>query len=123
MEDRFKFRVWDKKQRKYNKLFNAINRDGRLITGWVERLEFANLDDFIIEQCTGLKDKNNQIFWEGDRVKCSKGVLEKIGTVVFENGCFWVSFDNEEGIAVLYQANKLKAEIIGNIHEKESRDE
>lgn len=57
MNNRFKFRVWDKKHDCYHisdKWF--IDRDGQL---WFKGtiFESGNCEDFAIEQCTGLRDK------------------------------------------------------------------
>ena len=72
-----KYRVWSKKQKTYNYKhpFNTygyfyISQDGILFSdyGNVITPEIKQ-DDFVIEQATGIKDKNEQMIYVGDIVK------------------------------------------------------
>ena len=59
MKDRFKFRHWDKR---INKMFYPERNDN---FGY-----YVNNSDIIeTMQCTGLKDKNSKLIYEGDIVK------------------------------------------------------
>jgi len=64
MNDRFKFRIWDKvsKRMVVNELgFNPLEGINR------EECTFMEFGDrFILMQCTGLKDKNGKLIFEGD---------------------------------------------------------
>jgi len=72
-----KFRGWDKSIKKmiYPKLW-----DNSMPSNWQHWYELM--------QFTGLKDKNEKEIYEGDIVRCEYG----IGQVVFNAGCFMVSW-------------------------------
>lgn len=100
MNDRFKFRVWNDMQKCYSQDDHYIDEDGQLNTS----------GKYIVEQCTGLKDKNGKLIYEGDIV------------LVEDNKCpiEWESFNaryNVIGYGEIAYLNYNDIEIIGNIHE------
>lgn len=128
--DRFRFRVWDVEKR-------IMHYDAEetydFIHGKPAIMEdcFGDLignDKYIIEQCTGLKDKNGKLIYEGDvvnveeydgfrtmivawydKASCLALLKQKAGRYV----PFWRYF-------VAFVSDEL--EIIGNIHDEQFRE-
>ena len=106
--DRFKFRVWDVDE----KCYGAALCEMPLPDGCWQLMNTAlpgYEDRFIIEQCTGLRDKNGKLIYEGDVVY--DGFIRF--TVIWENGCFGYDYCG------FHKAPEWigSMEIVGNIHE------
>lgn len=113
MQDRFKFRHWDKR---INKIFYPERNDN---FGY-----YVNNSDIIeTMQCTGLKDKNGKLIYEGDIVKAiTHNPYEKhIGVIQFHTCYFSLDYINlgkygEAGISLAKNTGDfVSLEIIGNI--------
>lgn len=71
MKDRFKYRAWDKENKKYiydvEKGLQFYSTAGNLRV--LTLAEVAESSKYDLEQCTGLTGKNNKLIYEGDIVK------------------------------------------------------
>jgi len=111
--DRFKFRVWDKERKCF------FNNDEVVIYPNGEE-SFFNADyDFtecVVEQCTGLKDKNGKLIYEGDVLKDWRYDVFRI---VFNDEYAQFLSKDADGFVSPIEADVMEnCEIIGNIHEK-----
>ena len=121
MNDRFKFRVWDKLDEEYydeNCFQMQIESSGDLfIIGVGNDGEdcFWETDNTVVEQCTGLKDKNGKLIYEGDIVKAF-GFKDYYKLVCrFRDSSFCL--DHIDGSPYNFAHSVSPVEVIGNIHE------
>ena len=120
MQDRFKFRAWDKIQKMYINNVQVGLSSYDHTSGHTEYLGFddiLNSKRYEVEQCTGLKDENGKLIYEGDILKSA--YTEKTYIVGREKhyACWSYRYKNvgttlSEGDIVNYGL-----EVIGNIHE------
>ena len=113
MESRFKYRAWDKGNKKYiygvekGLEFYSIAGNLRVMT----LAEIAESSKYNLEQCTGLKDKNGKLIYEGDIVDDG----EQYAKIIFDKSCF--CYDNGSGFYDDLDFYYTHCEVIGNIHE------
>lgn len=124
-----KYRAFNKKTKKMYGVdgFKAIERkiyrhslaDDEFRSGRLETFHFVedNLDDYILMQSTGLKDKNGVEVFDGDIVKLQYTIasdFELFEVRQFRGGMWRI--DNRRRGSDLWLRNE-DCEVIGNIHE------
>lgn len=130
MNDRFRYRAWDKRYKYYCYDVQDVYDSAPSGSSWCSGAfsSFLNDEYYDLEQCTGLKDKNGKLIFEGDILSTSNtnhkyDVWEKedfgYAAVVWnkEKACFRGSNWTWERIGAesIYCLNFV--EVVGNIHE------
>ena len=149
-----KFRVWDKANNKFIDPFRFEWNDYYKTTGMVlldlngkiriadyaigngdnsassVYSEVDNPDNYIIQQYTGLNDKNNKPIYEGDIVKYKTwtgsydGTTEEHQTQVqFKDGAYYPRYIDDECEDSWYSFKVYDLEVVGNIFETPHLDE
>jgi uncharacterized phage protein (TIGR01671 family) len=118
-----KFRVWDVETKRFFKtdynehLSVAISVDGKTLYQNYVGGDKEIGKDVIIQQFTGLKDKNGVEIYEGDIVKVYSEEFENenfTGKVIFDEGSF-LTWINKNDIRGVWSDDNI--EVIGNIME------
>ena len=123
-----KFRCWDTENKEMLRVqeldFEDTFYGGRLSIRTDQYNDYFDMEDMILMQYTGLKDKNEKEIYEGDIIFDS--FYERKAKVVFLEGAFWLdyidNFKEYETIHKRYQLianydNKSVLEVIGNIYD------
>ena len=91
MQDKYRFRVWDKQEKKYiygvEKGLNVVSQP----TGNIRVLSIAEIDNserYVLEQCSGLKDNDGRLIYEGDVVRVADGFNRGCYLVILKDGFF-----------------------------------
>lgn len=123
--NRFRFRIWNEEEKKWSKgLLN--NGKGWVDVGWF--LEGGSIDSrgnaiveskFTVEQCTGIRDTNGRLIYEGDILDGTEDGFDNKLVVRWNKtfGGFTLENTRPRGICLntLIAATMMK--ILGNIHE------
>lgn len=132
MNDRFKYRCWDKqiKKMRYGDIQLSCSGLPFTLEATSEGLKVVDIDNIEIMQCTGLKDKKSQLIYEGDIVKTKfvgRDIPEhKVNVadydffiVIFEKALFRLEKTNpDRWFSCFYIAGREQQfEVIGNIYE------
>ena len=130
MNNRIKFRVWDVKNKKFlPESYFAILGNGKLIvtlSGYYNDFTNTNQDDYVIQQYTGLTDKNGNLIFEGDIVQYNQNSsYDNMDFIAkWSDNKLGFIFQSNSGEQLVNQTphlNRFKhLEVVGNIFEHEN---
>ena len=112
MQDRFRFRVWNKE---FNKLYtweDLVDKKGSCSLYWCMLQAQNNEENNILMQCTGVKDITGKLIYEGDIVERENVQGKKRGVVSFNQALLHFEATNMSLFSLVH-----RAEVIGNIYE------
>lgn len=136
MNDRYRFRAWNIKHKIYH--YNAeTTYDGFGGNPVISKQTFYGLlndDNYIVEQCVGLKDKNDKLIYDNDLIMIGKELyrvaIDDFGcrTVILDNNPFKEVIEWSDIVKTYYFHNRVdEIEVVGNIRENkdllENKDE
>lgn len=131
MNDRFKFRAYNKELRKMYEVDSICpyednhTKGGEVFLKEIQYNSFYFPEEVEVMQCTGLKDKNGKLIYEGDIVRFKDNITingSKTHISVVEHNEAFNAFMYHAKCMGLYTVNKAQnekfdVEVIGNIYE------
>jgi|LakMenEpi03Aug12_release.lakeMendotaPanAssembly.Ray.scaffolds.fasta_scaffold602024_3 uncharacterized phage protein (TIGR01671 family) len=123
MNRELKFRVWNKEEKSFDKVNNGVVK---LNSDYTISLS-SSCKRYIVQQFTGLIDKNGKEIYEGDLVNFSVNnthehgdldIIEYKNMDVHYSGEFCGFMFGEEGFTPLDRIIMTSLEVVGNIFEK-----
>lgn len=119
-ENRFKFRVWYMPEYDKPRMIYGAEKTYDFMYGEPEIIcadcfgSLLDSKEYILMQCTGLKDKNGKLIYEGDVIK------ETLIDFINEENVIVVKWDNLNASYNLENLQNCEREVIGNIYENKS---
>lgn len=121
MQDRFKLKFWDNTDKEFGEVINIDFDNGFVDYKTKNGITSTQLKCGELIQCTGLKDKNGKLIYEGDVVTYEW--LTPLGKVWRNDGKYIVEWS--DGFCLLSniarydveRGTKRNVEIVGNIYE------
>lgn len=119
MNERFTYRIWNKREKRYIENFDVAFRNHEVIITFeyfdneYEYIHTFDEDEVTIEQCTSLKDKNGKLIYEGDWLKTKDDCY---CYVVWYDGFWWVKSLPSEAMDLEHSEFYKECEVVGNIH-------
>lgn len=117
MNDIHRYRVWDDEKKVYAHEGYIVTQFG-LVGTYDPFVGLIRNINCIVERCTGLKDKNGKLIFEGDAVKTVTGA---IGIVCFIKHCAGFYLRLEDATICRFSLTSAQ-EVIGNVHEMEAAE-
>ena len=112
MQERFRFRAWDRIHKVMH--YNVEMDDKKRFFSSV-----LQNDCFVLMQSTGLKDRNGKLIYEGD-ILCHPQLPHKVVVEWFQCG-FWLNGYQNGAKRSLHDVCKFY-EVIGNIYDGENKN-
>lgn len=113
MQDRLKFTVWDKKEKRYinfeqfKKGDIEFNFNPQTNEIWIE----YDTSRYVVEQCAGLKDKNGKLIYENDLID----FYGKTYQIIWDNDFACFSIKNNNSMHPI--SDITQSSVMSNIHE------